>query len=113
VSKDVKLTDEERRILADIERYEVELRAGVPWQRLQARQGVRGQVRAWSAVGIGTAVLATGLVANVGLVPFAGFVILLAGATRVSAGLSLAGWRARLRDVRRNLSPPRSGQDGT
>jgi len=113
VSKDVKLTDEEMRILAEIERYEDELRAHVPWSRLRAREGVGRDLLDWSAVVIGVAVLTVGLVANLGLIPFVGFVILLAGVTRVSARLSFAGWRGRMRDIRRNLSAPRSGQDGT
>ena len=113
VSKDVKLTDEEMRILAEIERYEDELRAQVPRSRLRAREGVGRDLLDWSAVVVGVAVLTVGLVANLGPIPFVGFVILLAGVTRVSARLSFAGWRGRMRDIRRNLSAPRSGQDGT
>ena len=113
VSKDVKLTDQERRILADIERYESELRERVPWNRLQVPESARRDVWAWTAVAVGTALLAGGLVANLGLIPFVGFVMLLAGLTRVSARISFASWRPRLREVRRNLTAPRSGQDGT
>lgn len=113
MSKDEELTDEEKRILADIERYEDELRTRLPWKRLRTPERPWRDVRGWGAVVIGTAVLVTALVANVGLVPFAGFVILLAGVTRITDRISYAGWRSWLRDVRRNLSPPRSGQDGT
>jgi hypothetical protein len=70
-------------------------------------------VRGWGAIVFGTAVLVTALVANVDWVPFGGFVMLLAGVTRVSGRISFAGWRVWLRDVRNNLSSPRSGQDGT
>jgi len=113
VSKDVELTDQEKQVLAEIERHEDELRTEVPWTRLQRRDGARRDLWAWAAVVIGTAVLATGLAANVALVPFVGFVILLAGATPLSARFSPAGWRIRLHTIRRNLSAPRSGQDGT
>lgn len=113
MSKDVQLTDEERRILADIERYEHELRPTVAWRRLSSREGLWGKVWPWVTVAIGTAVLTTGLLANLGLVPFAGFVILLMGVTRATARMSLVGWRARLQAARRNLSSPRSGRDET
>jgi hypothetical protein len=113
VSKDVRLTDEEKRILADIERYEEELRTRLPWKRLRAPERPRRDLRGWGAIVLGTAVLVAALVANVGLLPFAGFVILLAGVTRVSSRISFAGWRRWLRDVRTNLSAPRSGDDGT
>jgi len=112
VSKDVKLTEEEKRILADIEQYEDELRTHVLLTELRAPRGRRDRW-AWGAVIAGVAVLVTGFVGNLGLMPFAGFVVLLLGVTRLSERVSFGRWRSWLHEARRNLSNPRSSHDGT
>jgi hypothetical protein len=97
VSKDGELTEEERRIIADIERHEFERRLRWPWPHLRARQA-QLDVGAWAAVAVGAAVLAVGLLANLPVVPFAGFVILLAGTVRLSRRISasrLLSWLRR------------------
>jgi uncharacterized membrane protein HdeD (DUF308 family) len=86
----------------------------LPWTRLQAREGPRGDVWAWVAVVLGIAVLVTGLIANVAMIPFFGFVVLLVGVTRLTTRISLVRWQSRLRgDDRGARFGPRSGHDGT
>jgi hypothetical protein len=105
MSKDVELTDKERRVISEIERYEGELRS--EWPATRGEAGVAADRRdpwAWAALVVGTSVLIAGLPAYIGLIPFAGFVILLAGATRLSLRLSATRWLSRRRNVRRSLS---------
>jgi hypothetical protein len=93
VSKDVELTEEERRIIAEMERFERDLRPRSRWGHR-----VLGRDRwAWTALALGTAVVVAGLVATLPFVPFVGFVIALAGATRLSTRIAWSGWLPRLR----------------
>ena len=117
MQSDVKLTDEERRVIAEIERYERSRRS-----RLRAASIAcvtrRTSVLAWSALAAGVLVLAGGLVAGRPPVAFAGFVGLLVGAALLSVRCSLTAgvrglavrWRRALDQQQgRSHEPPRGG----
>jgi hypothetical protein len=95
VSEDVQLTEEERRIFAEIERFERDHRSS------SRRDGwvLRNDRWAWAAVVLGTTIFFVGLAARLPFVPFMGFVIVLTGATRLSTRIPWRGWLPRLRDL--------------
>ena len=95
MSKDVKLTEEERRIIAEIERFERDLQ---PRSR-RGGQVLRHDEWAWTALVLGTAILLAGLAAKLPFVPFIGFVIVLTGATRLSTRIAWRSWLPQHRDL--------------
>jgi hypothetical protein len=109
--KDVELSDRERQIIADIERHEDGNGSRRPWTRRLARGNLVGAAWAWVAIVAGTAVMVVGLAANLGLMPFLGFVVLLAGVTRVSERFSTAGG-VRRRSAERRPTRSRPAKPG-
>jgi hypothetical protein len=98
---DVRLTDEEQRIIASIEHYEREQRSWcyrectfVGWWAAARRRG-RRLTRWWTVVVVGTLVLGGGLVAGQPIVGLAGFVIVLYGISRPRRRMGLASWGPR------------------
>jgi hypothetical protein len=108
--KDVELSDRERQIIAEIERHEDRGRSRRRWRRRMARGNLVGAAWAWVAIAIGITIMVVGLTANLGLIPFLGFVILLAGATRASdrfwTGRRVPGRHAGLRPPTTRPSKP-------
>jgi hypothetical protein len=111
MSNDVTLTDEEQRIIAEIQRYEGDLESRSPWTDVQAREGVRRDDLALAALVVAAVVLVAGPVANLELVPFVGIVIiLLTGAARLNARISAMRWPSRMRTVLSSLRPGGPGE---
>ena len=103
--RDVRLSDEEQRIIAAIERYERARRS--PWRcwwtvfgRLSAaRTRSLRRARTSTAVLVGTVVLASGLLTASSIVGMFGFVIVLYGMSRLCRRMTSASsirWFLRL-----------------
>ena len=101
--RDVRLSDEEQRIIAEIERHERLQRSS--WRRwrtvvdrFSARTCRWRQARSRAAVLVGTIVLASGLLIGTPIVGLAGFVIVLHGISRLcrqTTPAALARWFLR------------------
>ena len=96
--RDVRLSDEEKRIIAEIERHERARRS--PWRRWwtvfgrssAARTHSWRRTRTWTAVLVGTVVLGSGLLIGNPIVGLAGFVIVLYGMSRLRRRMTSASW---------------------
>ena len=103
--RDIRLTDEEQRIIAEIERHERARRS--PWRCWRTVFGRRPATRTqswrrarwWTAVLAGTVVLGSGLVTGNPIVGLAGYLIVLHGMSRMCRRMTHASsiqWFLRL-----------------
>src|SRR3954451_21803416 len=98
---DVRLTDEEERIIAAIERHERAERSR--WRRVLGRRARRAPVghgskrfAAWSPVVVGTLLLGGGLISGLAIIGLAGFMLVVLGTSQLCQQASSSTWFPRM-----------------